>query len=108
MATLRCSRHGYYVDMLRAYRVYCDGRLLGELRRRETKDFAVEPGMHVIVAKIDWCGSAPSRIVVRSGETVELEIASCVDRAPWKHLFLVAFITFLRDRYLEIHRAQGA
>jgi hypothetical protein len=53
------ARFGVCGSRLRASKVVVDGKKVGEIRNRETKNFLspVSGGQHDLSLKIDWCGS---------------------------------------------------
>lgn len=57
MATIRLTRTSEYVNRLRDYGIYIDGKKIGVIANGETKEFTVSTGQHSIVTKIDWCSS---------------------------------------------------
>ena len=44
-------------DMLRAYKIVLDGRVVGTIRCGKTVQVAVSPGRHTLRLQIDWCYS---------------------------------------------------
>jgi hypothetical protein len=44
-------------DRLRAYEVLLDDRKVGSLRSGETLNLRLEPGVHRLKLKLDWCSS---------------------------------------------------
>ena len=57
MATLTITRTSEYVNMARDYGIYIDDLKVGKISNGENMEIVVEPGMHTIYAKIDWCYS---------------------------------------------------
>lgn len=50
-------RRAIWRDLLRSYAVVIDGHEAGKLRSGETRTFELEPGLHDVCMKIDWCRS---------------------------------------------------
>lgn len=44
-------------DRLRAYEVLLDGKSVGSLRAGGTLDLPLQPGVHRLQLKLDWCSS---------------------------------------------------
>ncbi|MDX6615431.1 MAG: hypothetical protein QOD60_522 [Solirubrobacterales bacterium] len=44
-------------DLMRSYSVWIDAQKVGEIRRRQRRNWEVEPGHHTLQLKIDWCES---------------------------------------------------
>ncbi len=75
MPRMRIRRDTGWADKLRAYRILLDGQELGRIKQGETQEFEVSAGSHEIVAKVDWCSSAPMTFDLdESG--AEFEVAS--------------------------------
>jgi hypothetical protein len=92
-------------DRLRAYKVVVDGRVVGKIKRGETKSFELEPGQHEVYAKIDWTQSQTLRIDVGAGDKVDLTVSNNTtfipganDSRPW----LIAAISTQIDSYLSL------
>jgi len=65
----RAKRFG---DLFRAYEIFLDDELVGEIRHGETIGFDIVPGSYLIHTQIDWCRSQRIAIEVGDGETVRL------------------------------------
>ncbi|HWI92725.1 MAG TPA: hypothetical protein VNT20_15720 [Flavisolibacter sp.] len=57
MATIILNRTSEYINRLRDYLVYIDGKKVGTISNGEIKEFNVPSGQHSMVTKIDWCSS---------------------------------------------------
>ncbi len=57
---------------LRACKVSIDGAIVGELRSGELDTYLVEPGIHQICIKIDWCKSNSVRLNCHGGNPYTL------------------------------------
>lgn len=53
---------------LRRYKVYVDGRRVGDIRRGESCSRSVAPGPHTVQVKISWCSSQVSSVEVAAGD----------------------------------------
>jgi hypothetical protein len=53
---------------LRRYRVYVDGKRVGDLRRGENCVISVAPGSHTVQVRISWCTSPVSSVQVSPGD----------------------------------------
>jgi hypothetical protein len=54
-------------DKLRAYKIFVDGRRVGSVRRGGTRETTVEPGVHVVQLRIDWCSSREVEVEIPDG-----------------------------------------
>ena len=61
-------RRQIWRDFFRSYVVTVDGREVGKLRSGGKETFNLEPGLHEVRMKIDWCGS-PTITVDGSADT---------------------------------------
>jgi len=67
---IRRERRGYR-DSIRAYKVHIDGQAVGAVRRGQTQDFQVGPGVHGVQLTVDWCGSPRYSVRLGEGEVAE-------------------------------------
>lgn len=81
-------------DLFRLYKVVIDGSVVGWIRRRQTKSFAVAPGHHQIHLEIDWCTSRDVDLNLLPGEEAKL---TC--RAGWPSAYA---ITRGRNNYIAL------
>ena len=61
---------GRWRDAARDYRLYIDGEPCGTIRAGEEIRHGVEPGTHVVQARIDWSGSPEREFHAEHGESV--------------------------------------
>jgi hypothetical protein len=59
-------------DLLRSYKVYVDGTLVGTIWHRQTKTFDVTPGRHQIHLEIDWFRSRRIDVDFAPGQQVSM------------------------------------
>lgn len=91
-------KRAFWRDLFRSYTVTIDGREVGKLKSAETETFPLEPGLHDVRMKIDWCGSptvtvdgaADSRLVCDSNGTA---------------LTVLPAILFRTGEYISLRRA---
>jgi len=57
MPILRIKRAAEFINLLRNYQIYINGKKAGSVANGKTKDFIVPAGQHTVKAKIDWCSS---------------------------------------------------
>lgn len=135
MATIILDRTSDYVNRLRNYVVYIDGKKVGTIANGETKEFVVSTGQHSIVTKIDWCSSKTLTFDI-SNEEVKCYKVGAFKNANWlmptaliflvlsymvnfkdgfdyffylsipAFLLLVYYLTVGRKRYLSLIEAQ--
>lgn len=78
-STIQITRRTtYWVDILRAYRIYIDGQYVGKVRNGATAEFSVDPGLHEVFLRIDWCASPRAWVQSAPGGTAKL---TCQGRA---------------------------
>lgn len=99
MAAIIITRLKEYHDKFRKYNIYIDGEKAGTIGSGETKTFNVQPGLHTVAAKIDWCCS--QTLAVNCTDTNHLTVASFKSK---KSFFFDAiyFITIGRKEYLVL------
>jgi hypothetical protein len=57
MATVKIKRTNEYINLMREFRLFIDGKKVGTIGNSQTKVFEIPSGQHSIIAKIDWCSS---------------------------------------------------
>ena len=97
-SSITISRDSGYADRLRSYRVHIDGSEIGVIDNGDAKTFALEPGVHNLVLKIDWCSSNTITFDLPPEGSVQFE---CGSNLRGINLFLgIYYILFARDQYL--------
>jgi hypothetical protein len=74
MATIKLQRTSEYVNKLRDYQIYIDGKKIGTIANSETKEFETTNGQHSLVAKIDWCSSPEITFDLNNSQNKEFKI----------------------------------
>jgi hypothetical protein len=97
---IRISRVNEYMDSVRSYKIMLDNGYVGDIKNGEVKDIDIEPGIHEIFLKIDWCRSNIIEFNVSANETVEFECGNSMD--GMRILLSLVYITFLKNKYLWI------
>ena len=105
MATVTFTRGHHYPDRLRAYKVLVDGEVVGRLRAGQTIEVDVQPGLHVVQARIDWCRSAPLEVNVGPRGAM-LHVRTGMP--GWKILLSILYITIWSRRYLVVEESRPA
>jgi hypothetical protein len=60
-------------DARRAYKIYVDHELQGRLREGSVLEVLdLEPGAHIVQARLDWTGSPEHLVELGAGQTVKL------------------------------------
>lgn len=57
MSKLAIKRPSEWINVIRNYSVYLDGKKVGVIENDDIQVFDIEPGHHELKIKIDWCGS---------------------------------------------------
>jgi hypothetical protein len=91
-----------YVDILRSYQIIVDGRAVGEIRNGGQVEFDVPPGRHQIHLELNWCRSNVVDFEANRG-VIQFECGSNI--RGWKSLIALLYVTFLRDQYLWLRKA---
>ncbi len=99
MPFVKVHRESQYADAVRAYQIYVDGELKGEIRRGADVDFFVTEGAHRLRLKIDWCGSPEIEFSASAEETVEFECGNNT-----KGFFALYYVLFAPNEYLRLRR----
>ncbi len=94
------SRAHSYIDRLRAYQVHIDGMPAGQILDGTKKTYMLDPGDHEIALQIDWCGSAPIKFHLNSGERKYLSCGPSLDGI--RFLLLPWYVTFGRNQYIRL------
>ena len=104
MPTLTVRRDKGWTDKFRKYRILVDGEEIGRLGEGEHLCHPIAAGVHVVEAKIDWCGSRPLRLEI--GTEDQLVVVRGALRG-WRLLF-AGFRVFLNQHeYLTLELVDG-
>lgn len=82
MATIILNRTSEYVNRLRDYGVYIDGKKVGTIANGETKEFSVSAGRHSIVNKIDWGSSRAITFEISDDDVKDFQVSG-FKNAKW-------------------------
>lgn len=74
MPIITITRNNEFINRLRPYRIYMDGKPLGKIANGKTMEFTVPAGTHTLQAKIDWCGSAEVPFSVQEGDAATFHV----------------------------------
>lgn len=94
---IRITRESGYADVLRAYQVVLDGKVVGKIKDGEQFEFDVAPGKHQLNLKVDWCRSNIVDFEVGQG-AVEFECGSNVGGCNGP--MAIVYVLFLSHDYL--------
>jgi hypothetical protein len=75
MSSIKIQRSNEYSNMLRNYKIYVDGKNVGEIGNGENKEFTVLPGEHSLEVKIDWCGSPKIPLKLEAGQVETVKVS---------------------------------
>jgi len=70
------SRKSEWVNRRRSYKVFIDGKEVGKLDNGGSEEFLIEPGLHKVQCKINWCSSPELELEVKEGEAKFLKTGS--------------------------------
>jgi hypothetical protein len=99
MAVLTIRRDQGHTDRLRRYHLWLDGSEVGQIRNAQELGLEISSGSHILVARIDWCGSRPLRFEVGSSDTVIL-VSSAL--RGWRMALGTLYVFFNRNGYLRL------
>ena len=131
MAIIKIQRTNDYINAVRNYRLFIDGKKIGTLNNGQIKDFEIPSGRHSIVAKIDWCSSPEVTFEINDNDSktflvgaiknwkwiMPLIMVICtltliLPHTPYSYyklflllpifLFLLYYLTFGRKKYLTL------
>ena len=74
MASIIINRTSEYLNRLRNYDVYIDGKKVDTISNGETKEFNISAGQHSILIKIDWCSSQTLLVDINDNETKSFKV----------------------------------
>lgn len=98
---LRVKRNKTFVDMMRDYKVYIDGELVGTIGNGETEAFEISDGHHLVHFEIDWCSSKKMSLDVKDGEPVILHIGNVMKWFSFPFLYLF-YLSLFKKRYIAV------
>ena len=75
MQKLIIKRSSEWTNKFRAIAIYLDGKKIGDIEYGEIKEFEIEPGIHNIKAKIDWCRSNSLELYIEDNQTKCIELS---------------------------------
>ncbi|MEO0406056.1 MAG: hypothetical protein AAF289_01770 [Cyanobacteria bacterium P01_A01_bin.135] len=99
MAKLTVRRDKGYTDKLRKYCILLDGVEIGQLAEGEALRQDISGGLHVVEAKIDWCGSRPIEFDARDGEQVVV-VRNAL--RGWRVMLALFYVIYSKRDYLEL------
>lgn len=82
MARIIINRTGEYINRLRNYQVYIDGKKAGTIANGQIKEFNVSAGKHVVFLMIDWASSPSLQVHLDEDESKSLK-AGGFTHAKW-------------------------
>ncbi len=74
MAIIKIERTNEFLNRMRDYKIYIDGKEVGTIANGETKTFETNSGQHTLAAKIDWCASPEILININDAETKKFRV----------------------------------
>ena len=89
------ARQPSVVDITRKYLIEIDGNHAGQIAAGEVQHFAISPGKHSVLLRIDWCRSPMFEVEVLAGSSALLYCGAnytdwCCNFAPfiWANRYL--------------------
>ena len=89
------------MDLARSYKIYVDGKKIGEIYDDETKEFDITPGQHIIKAKVELFSSKPVNIKLED-EQATLQMFVKNNTSMWFFLFIFLLGSFLGNSIFKL------
>lgn len=70
------SRKSEWRNRARNFHVWIDGREVGTIANGSSEEYPIEPGIHTLQCKIDWCSSPELELTLKAGETRFVQVGS--------------------------------
>lgn len=70
------NRKSEWRNRARGFRLLLDGKEVGKIANDASEEYPVEPGVHTLQCKIDWCSSPELEVTVKEGETRFIQTGS--------------------------------
>ena len=83
------SRKSEWINRARGFKLFLDGKEMGKIANGVSEEYAVDPGVHTIQCKIDWCSSPELHVEVKEGETKFLKAGSGMKYYTVGYIFLI-------------------
>lgn len=100
----------YRVDRRRAYRVFIDGKGVGNIKPGDAEVFEVSPGQHELHLKVDWASSEKLRMEVGDNGQAKFVCKPRItdDKISIKAGFRALYwTTWGRKRYIDLQRDES-
>ena len=72
------SRKSEWINRSRDFKLFIDGNETGKIANGGSEEYFLEPGLHTLQCKVDWCSSPELTIEVKEGETGFLKTRSAM------------------------------
>jgi hypothetical protein len=98
MSTLKISSKRELLNILRSYKVYVDGKLVGKVQNGKIQNFELEPGSHKVYAKLDFFKSNEIEILINENEVTEINLkgSDFIIGAVTFYIIVLLFITITK------------
>jgi hypothetical protein len=83
------SRKSEWINRARGFKLFLDGNEMGKIANGGSEEYVVEPGVHSIQCKIDWCSSPELTVELKEGETKFLKASSGMKYYTVGYIFLI-------------------
>lgn len=100
---VQVERRAGWIDLLRAYKIVVDGRVVGKVGNRGSTEFDVAPGRHTIQMKIDWCGSPTLEFHAAEGRRMKFMARSL---SGFRVLLAFLFAIFWWNGYITLEQME--
>ena len=95
-------RTNEFVNRLRDYQLYIDGKNIGKIGNGQTKEFSIPAGKHKLIARIDWCSSQEIEFEVQETQTRTFNVGSFKNGKWIMPISLITLVSlYVFNRYFE-------
>lgn len=102
MTKLIIKRSSEWTNRGRKIRIYLDGKKIGTIEDGAAREFELQPGEHVLQAKIDWCGSQKHHLELPEGGSKEIQLSGFT-----KKKWILPVLVIIQLILLVLHRSIG-
>ncbi|MCF6132196.1 hypothetical protein [Flavobacterium wongokense] len=86
MPKIIIKRTSEFANKFRSIGLYINNKKIGSIQDGKSLEFDIEPGSHLIEAKIDWCSSNVIHVDIKDNETQRFLLSG---RNPFTSLYYV-------------------
>ncbi len=98
MSILKVTSKRELLNILRSYKIYIDGKLVGKVQNGKIQNFEIEPGNHKVYAKLDLFKSNEIDVQINENEVTEINLkgSDFILAAVTFYFIVILFITITK------------